>query len=50
MKPENGTKGVSPMERFLAEGPDEQSALFIRADTGKLSINKGCTCKGDSAA
>jgi hypothetical protein len=37
-------KGLSPMDRFLAEGPTEQSALFIRSDTGELSTNKGCTC------
>lgn len=37
--------GLHPMDRFLAEGPSEQSALFIRADTGRLSTNKGCICK-----
>jgi hypothetical protein len=37
-------KGLSPMDRFLAEGPAEQSAMFIRGDTGKPSNNKDCTC------
>lgn len=34
----------TPMEHFLAEDPPEQSALFYRADTGKLSTWKGCLC------
>lgn len=38
------TKDRNAMDRFLAEGPAEQSALFIRSDTGELSTNKGCTC------
>jgi hypothetical protein len=33
------------MGRFLAEGPAEQSALFLRWDNGELSITKGCTCE-----
>lgn len=32
------------MARFLAEGPGDQASVFIRDDTGKLSISKGCTC------
>jgi hypothetical protein len=40
-------KDLKPMDRFLAEGPADQSALFIRSDTGELSTNKGCTCRMD---
>ncbi|KAH7384592.1 hypothetical protein BKA66DRAFT_584004 [Pyrenochaeta sp. MPI-SDFR-AT-0127] len=40
------TKGLDPMDRFFAEGPGEQSALFVRSDTGELSTAKGCTCQG----
>lgn len=36
--------GQTPMDRFLAEGPTEQSALFNRPDTGRLSTSRGCTC------
>jgi hypothetical protein len=36
--------GQTPMGRFLAEPPSEQSSLFYRADTGKLSTWKGCLC------
>lgn len=32
------------MERFLDEGPAEQSAIFNRPDKNMLSISKGCTC------
>lgn len=32
------------MERFLQEGPAEQSALFNRPDNDMLSISKRCTC------
>ncbi|KAH7070195.1 hypothetical protein FB567DRAFT_633846 [Paraphoma chrysanthemicola] len=35
---------LNPMDRFLAEGPNEQSALFIRDDNDQLSTTKGCTC------
>ena len=37
-------QGLNPMNRFLAEGPGEQNALFIRADTGEVSTSRGCTC------
>lgn len=37
--------GLGPMSRFLAEGPSEQYAVFIRADTGALSTSRGCTCR-----
>ena len=37
-------QGLSPMDRFMAEGPSEQSALFNRADTGKTSTWRECTC------
>ena len=33
------------MERYLEEGPAAQYALFIRADTGKLSTARDCTCR-----
>src|SRR6266487_3591003 len=35
---------LSPMGRFLAESPSEQSSLFLRPDTGKLSTSKECLC------
>jgi hypothetical protein len=35
---------LSPLQRFLVEGPSQQYALFVRPDNGLLSINKGCTC------
>ncbi|MCJ1262342.1 hypothetical protein MMC22_002212 [Lobaria immixta] len=38
-------QGLDPLSRFLAEGPSEQHALFIRADTGALSTSRGCTCR-----
>jgi hypothetical protein len=44
MVPQPQTVGMHPMDRFLAEGPTEQSALFIREDSGELSIKKDCTC------
>ena len=46
MGPTNGQQGhhQSPMDRFLAEGPSEQSALHVRADTGQLVTSRGCTC------
>jgi len=33
------------MDRFMKEGPGQQYAVFVRPDTGKLSISKGCMCK-----
>ncbi|KAF2250293.1 hypothetical protein BU26DRAFT_518703 [Trematosphaeria pertusa] len=44
------SKGLTPMQRFLSEGATEQSALFVRPDTGELSISKGCTCGGKTEA
>lgn len=41
-------RNLNPVDRFLAERPHEQSALFVRADTGQLSTNKGCTCGGSA--
>ena len=35
----------TPMERYLEEGPAAQHALFIRADTGRLSTTRDCTCR-----
>jgi hypothetical protein len=40
----DNNKGLNPMEKFLAEGASEQYAVFIRPDTGELSISKRCTC------
>ena len=37
-------QGLGPMDRFMAEGSSEQSALFNRADTGKTSTWRECTC------
>lgn len=37
-------RGLSPMDRFLSEGPSEQYAVFSRPDTGELSISKECSC------
>lgn len=37
--------GPSPMERYLEEGPAAQHALFVRADTGRLSTVRDCTCR-----
>ena len=38
-------EGLGPMERYLAEGPSQQHAVFIRADTGRFSTSRGCTCR-----
>jgi len=35
---------TDPMDSFLGEGPGEQPAVFIRDDTGEVSLYKGCTC------
>jgi hypothetical protein len=48
MGPNGHGKDLKPMDRFLAEGPTEQSAVFIRSDTGELSTKKGCTCRNKS--
>lgn len=37
-------QGPRPMDRYLAEGPSEQYALFYHADTGELSTYRGCRC------
>lgn len=42
----NQRRGLGPMDRFMAEGPSEQYAVFLRPDTGKLSISRDCICKG----
>ncbi|KAF2644411.1 hypothetical protein P280DRAFT_534836 [Massarina eburnea CBS 473.64] len=49
MSPNSNPQDLSPMTRFLYEGPAEQSALFIRADNGGLSINKGCSCSSNAS-
>lgn len=41
-KNSEGNKGI--MDRFLAEGPQKEPAVFIRPDTDKPSIDKACTC------
>jgi hypothetical protein len=33
------------MTRWLAEGPSDQSALFVRPDNGNLSTSKHCECE-----
>ncbi|EKG19402.1 hypothetical protein MPH_03265 [Macrophomina phaseolina MS6] len=33
-----------PLSRFLAEGPSEQSALYIQSDNGNTSLTRNCTC------
>ncbi len=35
---------VSPLDRYLCEGPSEQYAMYFREDTGSLSTYKGCSC------
>ena len=37
-------QGLGPMDRYLAEGPSEQCAIFYRPDTGVMSTHKGCKC------
>jgi hypothetical protein len=44
MNPAYNSTDVSPMERFLGEGPGDQSSILVRHDTGELSLSKGCTC------
>ncbi|RYN52378.1 hypothetical protein AA0114_g5163 [Alternaria tenuissima] len=36
---------MNPMDRFLAEGSAEQSAMFIRHDNGEPSTKRNCTCQ-----
>ena len=36
--------GLRPMDRYLAEGPSEQSSVISRPDTGELSTQR-CRCK-----
>ena len=36
--------GLRPMDRYLAEGPSEQSSVICRPDTGELSTQR-CRCK-----
>lgn len=38
------SRGLSPMDRYLAEGPSEQSSVIRRPDTGELSTQR-CRCK-----
>jgi len=44
MKQNVKQEGLTPMDRFLGEGASEQSAVFNRADNGRISIDKGCLC------
>ena len=43
---ESQNRGLGPMDRFMAEGPTDQYAVFRRPDNGKLSISRDCTCNG----
>jgi hypothetical protein len=40
----NHGRGLDPIARYLAEGPNEQASLFIRPDSGQVSTAKNCTC------
>lgn len=40
----NKDNDVNPMQRFLNQGSEDESAVFIREDNGKFSLYKGCTC------
>jgi len=42
--------GLSPMRRFITEPSSEQSSLFLRPDTGKLSTSKDCLCGTNKTA
>jgi hypothetical protein len=33
------------VNRYLAADPAKQSALFVKGDSGRLSIDKACTCE-----
>jgi hypothetical protein len=44
LEPVQDNNEYNPMDRFLGEGPNEQPAVFIRDDTGQVSLSKGCTC------
>lgn len=44
------SQGRAPLDRFLAERPGEQSALFNRADTGQTSLARPCTCQAAAQA
>jgi hypothetical protein len=37
-------RGLGPMERYLTEGPWEQSTIVTRSDTGELSTTRDCRC------
>ena len=39
--------GLHPMDRYLAEGPLEGSAIVRRPDTGERSVVKRCRCNED---
>ena len=36
--------GLDPMNRYMAEGASEQSAIYHGAHKGTLSTTKTCTC------
>ena len=42
-------KGLDAMGRYMAEGPQDQYALYVRADTAKMSTSKSCTCSAATA-
>ena len=37
-------QGLSPMDRYVAEGPSERYAIVPRPDGDKASTNNGCRC------
>ncbi|GME51354.1 hypothetical protein GTA08_BOTSDO05067 [Neofusicoccum parvum] len=55
LQPHAGTiygygQGQTGLDRFMAEGPGEQYALFNRGDNGQTSLARGCTCAGNLQA
>ena len=38
------SQGLSPMDRFRAEGPSERNAILPRPDIGDISMYKCCQC------
>ena len=37
-------QGLSPMDRYVAEGPSERYAILPRPDGVKASTHNGCRC------
>ena len=38
------SQGLSPMDRYIAEGPSERYAILPRTDGDKASTHNGCRC------